>query len=73
MFELARLMLEGAKESPNNKVVLSQACYLEPQHLFFRRKLIEAGAKEENITMLFLHCDRDVHDRGCLETLEFPG
>jgi len=66
-------MLEGAKESPNNKVVLSQACYLEPQHLFFRRKLIEAGAKEENITMLFLHCDRDVHDRGCLETLEFPG
>lgn len=71
MFELARLMLEGAKESPNNKVVLSQACYLEPQRLFFRKKLIEAGAKEENITLLFLHCDRDVHDRGAWKRWNF--
>jgi len=61
-FELARLMLEGAKES--NKVVLSQATFKMEQRLFVREKLIKAGAKSENITMIFLDIDNDVHDKG---------
>jgi len=60
-FELARLMLEGANES--NKVILSHATFKMEQRLFVRETLIEAGAKAENITMLFLDIDNDVHDK----------
>lgn len=60
-FELTRLLLEGAKES--NKVVLSHATFKPEQRLFVRETLIKAGAKEENITAVFLDIDCDVHDK----------
>mmetsp|Transcript_58406 Transcript_58406/g.66206 ORF Transcript_58406/g.66206 Transcript_58406/m.66206 type:complete len:328 (-) Transcript_58406:43-1026(-) len=57
MKELARLTLEGAKDS--NKVVLTHASYRVPQRLFLRQQLIDAGAKD--VSMLFLECDFDAH------------
>jgi hypothetical protein len=59
---LANHTLEAAKDS--DTVVLTHATYIEQQRLFLRENLLEAGAKAENITMLFLHCDRDVHYEG---------
>lgn len=59
-FELARLALNGCKQTTNGMVVLTHASLRAPARNFLRNKLLEAGAKEENITMVFLDIDRDV-------------
>jgi len=69
MTELSRLTLEGATVS--DKVVLTHASYSEPQRLFVRQKLMDSGAKPENITMIFLECDRKVHDVGVWKRWNF--
>mmetsp|Transcript_12639 Transcript_12639/g.14458 ORF Transcript_12639/g.14458 Transcript_12639/m.14458 type:complete len:328 (-) Transcript_12639:148-1131(-) len=57
MQELARLTLEGAKDS--NKVVLTHASFKVPQRLFLRQQLIDAGVHD--VSMIFLECDFDAH------------
>ena len=59
---IANHTLEAAKDS--NRVVLTHASYTEQQRLFLREMLLEAGARSENINVVFLHCDRDVHYEG---------
>lgn len=69
VFEHARLLLEGAKES--SKVVLTNFTFFEPHRLLLRKYLTEAGVKEEHFTMMFLHCDRDVHNNGAWKRWNF--
>jgi len=55
--ELARLMLEGARDS--DTVVMTHATYLRQQRTGLRQYLIDAGAKD--VSTVFLHCDFDGH------------
>jgi len=57
MKELARLALEGARDS--DTVVLTHASYIRQQRTGLRQYLIDAGAKD--ISTVFLHCDFDAH------------
>jgi len=55
--ELARLMLEGARDS--DTVVMTHATYLRQQRTGLRQYLIDAGAKD--VSTVFLHCGFDAH------------
>jgi len=57
MKELARLALEGARDS--DTVVLTHASYIRQQRTGLRQYLIDAGAKD--VSTVFLHCDFDAH------------
>ena len=68
-FELARLLLEGAKKS--QRCVLTHATFDPKQRLLIRNYLKEAGVKDEHFTMMFLDIDPDVHNLAAWKRWQF--
>ena len=62
MGEIANQTIEGAKKS--EKVVLSHATYRQSYREYFVDKLVQGGAKRENITVVQLMIDPEVKIKG---------